>query len=213
MLATLIAPGNAVLPRSYSRASSPVISRFPTGVKPFTGRPLVHRGIRHASIIARRAAIRRRVVQSEAATFTSETNKAANPLRIVFISAEVGPWSKTGGLGDVVGGLPIALAQRGHNVLTIAPRYFCACFRVQAIRVAGKRPIVFIFRTSALKQSVICRYDQYADAWDTSVTRNIDGQEVRYFHTRKNGVDRVWIDNEAFLAKVRWSHRNYLQCA
>lgn len=47
-----------------------------------------------------------------------------------------------------------------------------------------------------------CRYDQYADAWDTSVTRNIDGQEVRYFHTKKNGVDRVWIDNEAFLAKV-----------
>ena len=55
--------------------------------------------------------------------FTSETNKADNPLRIVFVSAEVGPWSKTGGLGDVVGGLPIALAQRGHNVLTIAPRY------------------------------------------------------------------------------------------
>lgn len=47
-----------------------------------------------------------------------------------------------------------------------------------------------------------CRYDQYADAWDTSVTRTIDGQEVRYFHTKKNGVDRVWIDNEAFLAKV-----------
>ena len=47
-----------------------------------------------------------------------------------------------------------------------------------------------------------CRYDQYADAWDTSVTRTIDGQEVRYFHTKKNGVDRVWIANDAFLAKV-----------
>ena len=53
-----------------------------------------------------------------------------------------------------------------------------------------------------------CRYDQYADAWDTSVTRNIDGQEVRYFHTKKNGVDRVWIDNEAFLAKVTLVERN-----
>ena len=51
-----------------------------------------------------------------------------------------------------------------------------------------------------------CRYDQYADAWDTSVTRQIDGQEVRYFHTRKNGVDRVWIDNDAFLAKVCPQH-------
>ncbi len=35
------------------------------------------------------------------------------------------------------------------------------------------------------------------------MTRNIDGQEVRYFHTKKNGVDRVWIDNDAFLAKVK----------
>jgi len=44
-------------------------------------------------------------------------------LNIVFVSAEVAPWSKTGGLGDVVGGLPIELAQRGHKVITIAPRY------------------------------------------------------------------------------------------
>ena len=73
-----------------------------------------------------RRCIRRAVparVRSEANTFTSETNKAVNPLQIVFVSAEVGPWSKTGGLGDVVGGLPIALAQRGHKVLTIAPRF------------------------------------------------------------------------------------------
>lgn len=73
-----------------------------------------------------RRCVRRAVpahVRSETNTFTSETNKAVNPLQIVFVSAEVGPWSKTGGLGDVVGGLPIALAQRGHKVLTIAPRF------------------------------------------------------------------------------------------
>lgn len=29
---------------------------------------------------------------------------------MIFIGAEVGPWSKTGGLGDVLGGLPPALA-------------------------------------------------------------------------------------------------------
>lgn len=28
------------------------------------------------------------------------------PLKIVFVSAEVAPWSKTGGLGDVAGALP-----------------------------------------------------------------------------------------------------------
>ncbi|KAK4769202.1 hypothetical protein SAY86_027352 [Trapa natans] len=42
---------------------------------------------------------------------------------IVFVGAEVGPWSKTGGLGDVLGGLPPALAARGHRVMTVSPRY------------------------------------------------------------------------------------------
>ncbi|CAH2035040.1 unnamed protein product [Thlaspi arvense] len=44
-------------------------------------------------------------------------------MSVIFIGAEVGPWSKTGGLGDVLGGLPPALAARGHRVMTICPRY------------------------------------------------------------------------------------------
>lgn len=44
-------------------------------------------------------------------------------MRIVQVSAEVAPWSKTGGLGDVCGALPKALAKRGHTVMAVAPRY------------------------------------------------------------------------------------------
>lgn len=44
------------------------------------------------------------------------------PLDTIFVSSEVAPWSKTGGLGDVVGSLPIALAERGHRVMVVAPR-------------------------------------------------------------------------------------------
>jgi hypothetical protein len=51
------------------------------------------------------------------------TAKASKPMKIVFISTEVAPWSKTGGLGDVVGSLPVELAKRGHKVMTISPRY------------------------------------------------------------------------------------------
>ncbi|KAK4268934.1 hypothetical protein QN277_022159 [Acacia crassicarpa] len=44
-------------------------------------------------------------------------------MNLIFVGTEVGPWSKTGGLGDVLGGLPPAMAANGHRVMTIAPRY------------------------------------------------------------------------------------------
>jgi starch synthase len=44
-------------------------------------------------------------------------------LRIVLVGSEVAPFSKTGGLGDVVGALGPALARRGHRVMTVSPRY------------------------------------------------------------------------------------------
>ena len=49
--------------------------------------------------------------------------QAANTMSIVFVASEVAPWSKTGGLGDVMGSLPAALAARGHRVMVVAPRY------------------------------------------------------------------------------------------
>lgn len=44
-------------------------------------------------------------------------------MKIIQVSAELAPWSKTGGLGDVCGALPKALVERGHQVIAIAPRY------------------------------------------------------------------------------------------
>ncbi|XP_059456997.1 granule-bound starch synthase 1, chloroplastic/amyloplastic-like [Corylus avellana] len=44
-------------------------------------------------------------------------------MNLVFVGTEVGPWSKTGGLGDVLGGLPPAMAANGHRVMTVSPRY------------------------------------------------------------------------------------------
>lgn len=42
---------------------------------------------------------------------------------IIFVTSEAAPYSKTGGLADVCGSLPIALADRGHRVMVVSPRY------------------------------------------------------------------------------------------
>lgn len=49
--------------------------------------------------------------------------EAKSKFNIVFVTSEVAPFSKTGGLGDVCGSLPIALAARGHRVMVVSPGY------------------------------------------------------------------------------------------
>jgi starch synthase len=44
-------------------------------------------------------------------------------LSVLFAVSECVPFAKTGGLADVAGALPVALAQRGHDVRVIMPRY------------------------------------------------------------------------------------------
>ena len=60
---------------------------------------------------------------------------------IVWAAAEMAPFSKTGGLGDVARALPTALAARGHRVLAVSPRY-----KPQAGEVGtGIRALVHLF--------------------------------------------------------------------
>jgi starch synthase len=44
-------------------------------------------------------------------------------MRILHVASEVAPYSKTGGLADVLGALPKALAALGHEVTVVTPRY------------------------------------------------------------------------------------------
>jgi starch synthase len=44
-------------------------------------------------------------------------------LHVAFVSAELAPYVKTGGLADVSAALPKALAKAGHKVTVFLPRY------------------------------------------------------------------------------------------
>ncbi len=44
-------------------------------------------------------------------------------MRLIFAASEATPFAKTGGLADVAGALPKALARLGHEVAVILPRY------------------------------------------------------------------------------------------
>lgn len=45
-------------------------------------------------------------------------------MNLIFVGTEVGPWSKTGGLGDVLGGLPPAMAVSFLGILFLAHSFF-----------------------------------------------------------------------------------------
>ncbi len=47
----------------------------------------------------------------------------ARPLKILFVSPEVQPFAKTGGLADVAGALPPALKALGHDVRVMLPKH------------------------------------------------------------------------------------------
>jgi starch synthase len=118
---------------------------------------------------------------AEAAAVTSVTadgevtlGEADVKYSIVFVSSEVAPWSKTGGLADVVGALPPALAKRGHRVMVVAPRYM---------------------NGTALDRL----YDGALDAnCRIKVTCYSGMHEAAFFHQYKDGVDWVFVDHPCF---------------
>jgi len=99
---------------------------------------------------------------------------ATSTLSIVFVTAEL-PYCKTGGLGDVAGALPPALAARGHRVMVVSPRY----------ATGGA--------ADAATAGVV----------DTGVSVDLDmgacgAVTVRFFAESRDGVDYVYVDHPSY---------------
>lgn len=63
------------------------------------------------------------------------TPAAARPaLRVLAVASEAFPWIKTGGLADVVGALPAALAPEGVEVTTLLPGYPAVMAALDAVQ-------------------------------------------------------------------------------
>ncbi|MFN2548177.1 MAG: glycogen synthase GlgA [Myxococcales bacterium] len=60
-------------------------------------------------------------------------------MKILFVASEAAPFVKTGGLGDVIGALPRALAARGHDILVVLPKYGQIDAQAHGLRDTGRR--------------------------------------------------------------------------
>jgi len=60
-------------------------------------------------------------------------------VKILFVASEAAPYVKTGGLGDVIGALPRALAKRGHELLCVIPKYNVVDAQKHGLRDTGRR--------------------------------------------------------------------------
>lgn len=94
-------------------------------------------------------------------------------LKILFVSAEMTPFAKTGGLADVAGSLPKALIELGHDVRVVMPKYrsikgefeYVADFPVQVdqwIETCIIRKTVIPFKVEGKKKNIITYFtDNY----------------------------------------------------
>lgn len=77
-------------------------------------------------------------------------------MKILFVSSEVSPFAKTGGLADVAGALPKALKKSGHDVRIIMPLYHCVetgGFTIKKTRKGFEVPVDGVMRKGLLRQS------------------------------------------------------------
>ena len=74
-------------------------------------------------------------------------------MRILMVASEALPFAKTGGLGDVLAALPHALAQLGHHVDVVIPRYRGVSAGTPAVRITV--PLGGVVATAEVSTTIV----------------------------------------------------------
>ena len=96
-------------------------------------------------------------------------------MNILFASSEVAPFIKTGGLADVAGSLPKALAAAGHDVRVILPLY-------EGIGQEWRDQMTYLFNFHVVL------------AWRTPY--------CGIFELKRDGVTYYFVDNEYYFKRA-----------
>ena len=126
-------------------------------------------------------------------------------MRVLMAASEMVPFAKSGGLGDVLGALPPALARLGHEVKVFIPHYASidtAAFNFQPvdldlqIEVAGKSAPVKAFRYLEPKSGMevfLLSNPSYFDRGDLYVDpatgKDFDDNDERFVFFCRGGLE------------------------
>ncbi len=75
------------------------------------------------SVSVKRSTAKKSSVKKTVVKAAKKVVRRKKPLNIAFMASEAIPFVKTGGLADVMGSLPLALKEMGHNVVVFIPEY------------------------------------------------------------------------------------------
>ena len=98
-------------------------------------------------------------------------------MNILLISPEVFPFAKTGGLADVAGALPEALAKKGHKVSVALPYY-------QLVKKNGFKPVLF-------KKNISLRINNREELFNLLLLKH-NGVDI-YFIEKNEYYDREFL--------------------
>ena len=164
-------PGARAKPRPDPGAAGAAESRPAAGKRTAAKAPARSSGAKARKPIERR----------RAAAKVDPAGIADSPIHVLMVSSEAHPFAKTGGLAEVAGSLPDALARLGHRVTLLVPRYRGADIADATTESAtiemGERTVSVTFLRRDLRPGVTAVLVDVPELFDRAGVYNEAGQD------------------------------------